>query len=471
MELQDVFVAPVSLARFENFAAPSRWQELQEAAETAKRLLANRVVWNVNSTATGGGVAEMLQVLLAYASDIGVDMRWTVIQGDAEFFAITKRIHNLLHGSPGDGGSLGAAEHSHYDDVIAGNAAALASRVGRDDVVILHDPQTAGLVEAMRAKGAIVVWRCHVGADEADSRVLRAWDFLRPYLDGAAAYVFSRKPFVPGSIDAARVHIIPPSIDPFSPKNEELDDDVVRSILVHTGITRGDAVVEPAFARRDGTSGRVASACQVVRADGPADLDAPAIVQVSRWDRLKDMIGVLHGFAAHVADDRAILTLVGPDVSGVTDDPEGQAVLTECIVAWRDLPAARRARVHLVSVPMSDAEENAAIVNAIQRHAAVVVQKSLAEGFGLTVAEAMWKARPVVASAVGGIQDQIVDGEHGVLLADPRDLRAMGTAIDQLLGSPGEAARLGSRARQRVIDEFLGDRHLIQWVNLLQKLG
>lgn len=471
MELQDVFVAPVSLARFEKLATPSRWQELQGAAETAKRLLANRVVWNVNSTASGGGVAEMLQVLLAYASDIDVDMRWTVIQGDAEFFAITKRIHNLLHGSPGDGGPLDAAERTHYDDVIAGNAAALASRVGRGDVVILHDPQTAGLVDAMRDNGAIVVWRCHVGADEADSQVLKAWDFLRPYLEGAAAYVFSRSLFVPSSIDPARVQIIPPSIDPFSPKNEVLDDDVVRSILVHAGITRGNASVEPAFARRDGTSGRVVRECQVVRADGPADPDAPVIVQVSRWDRLKDMIGVLHGFAAHVADERAILALVGPDVRGVTDDPEGQAVLDECIAAWRDLPVARRARVHLVSVPMSDAEENAAIVNAIQRHAAVVVQKSLAEGFGLTVAEAMWKARPVVASAVGGIQDQIVDGEHGVLLADPRDLQALGTAVGRLLGSPGEAARLGARARQRVIDEFLGDRHLIQWVSLLQKLG
>ena len=455
MELQDVSVAPVSLARFEKLATPRRWQELQDAVQTAKRVLGSRVVWNVNSTASGGGVAEMLQVLLSYVSGIGVDIRWTVLQGDAEFFAITKRIHNLLHGSRGDGGPLGAREGRHYDEVIACNAAALVPRVGRDDVVILHDPQTAGLVDAIRDAGATVIWRCHVGADEADGNVLRAWDFLRPHLDGAAAYVFSRRLFVPGSIDPARVHIIPPSIDPFSPKNGALDDDVVRSILVHAGITRGDATVEPAFVRRDGTSGRVVDECQIVRADGPADPDASAIVQVSRWDRLKDMIGVLHGFAEHVADERAILALVGPDVSGVTDDPEGHAVLEECVAAWRDLPVARRDRVHLVSVPMDDVEENAAIVNAIQRHAAVVVQKSLAEGFGLT----------------GGIHDQIVDGEHGVLLSDPGDLRAFGAAVDRLLCAPAEAADLGARARQRVTDEFLGDRHLIQWVNLLEKLG
>ena len=471
MELQDVSVAPLSIARFEQLATSARWQELQDAAHTARRLLANRVVWNVNSTASGGGVAEMLQVLLAYASDIGVDMRWTVLRGDPEFFAITKRIHNLLHGSPGDGGRLGTRERRHYDDVTAGNAAALVPRVGRDDVVILHDPQTAGLVERVLETGATVIWRCHVGADEADSHVLQAWDFLRPHLDGAAAYVFSRRPFVPGSIDPARVHIIPPSIDPFSPKNEVLDDDVGASILVHAGITRGDANVEPTFVRRDGTSGRVANECKIVRADGPADPDVATIVQVSRWDRLKDMMGVLHGFAEHVADEQAILALVGPDVSGVTDDPEGQTVLEECIEAWQALPAARRDRVHLVSVPMNDVEENAAIVNAIQRHAAVVVQKSLAEGFGLTVAEAMWKARPVVASAVGGIHDQIVDGEHGVLLSDPRDLRGFGTAVDRLLGTPTEAARLGARARQRVTVDFLGDRHLIQWVDLLRELG
>jgi trehalose synthase len=157
-------------------------------------------------------------------------------------------------------------------------------------------------------------------------------------------------------------------------------------------------------------------------------------------------------------------------VSGVADDPEGQAVLEQCIEEWRRLPAKARERVHVVSVPMDDVEENAAIVNALQRHASVVMQKSLAEGFGLTVSEAMWKQRPVVASAVGGIQDQIVDGEHGVLLRDPTDLRAAGSAVEGLLRSPEEAARLGRNARERVTREFLGDRHLIQWVELIGRL-
>ena len=470
MELQDVSVAPVSLARFKALATTSRWQELSAAADLAPQLLGGRVVWNVNSTATGGGVAEMLQVLLAYAVDIGVDMRWTVLQGDAEFFAITKRIHNLLHGSPGDGGSLGAPERRHYEDVVAGNAEALGGRIRRGDVVILHDPQTVGLVPAMRDVGATIVWRCHVGVDDADENVLNAWEFLRPYLDPANAYVFSRGRYVPDWMDTDRVAIIPPSIDPFSPKNEDLDAGVSRSILVHAGLLDGKAGVDPIFVRRDGSTGRVSRTCEFVRAE-PIPPEAPLVVQISRWDRLKDMAGVLHGFADHVADERAVLALVGPDVSQVADDPEGRAVLQECVAAWRELPVRRRERVQLVSVPMDDVEENAAIINAIQRHAAIVVQKSLAEGFGLTVAEAMWKARPVVASAVGGIKDQIIDGEHGVLLPDPRDLRAMGSAVDRLLRAPDEAARLGARARTRVTEEFLGDRHLIQWVRLLQKLG
>jgi trehalose synthase len=471
MELQEVSVAPVSLAHFEKIASPARWAELEHARHLAQDLLEGRVVWNINSTAHGGGVAEMLQVLLAYGLGVGVDIRWIVVRGDAEFFQITKRMHNFLHGSTGDGGPLDEAERRHYEAVLARNAHALAERVHPGDVVLLHDPQTAGLVAAMRDVGAAVVWRCHVGSDDFGNRVAEAWEFLRPYLDQANAYVFSRRRYAPDWLDPTRVRVIAPSIDPFSPKNAELDSDVVRSTLIRAGVVDGSAGVEPAFVRRDGSRARVSRACDIVRSHGPFPSDAPLVVQVSRWDRLKDMSGVLRGFADHVSDERAVLALVGPDVRSVADDPEGRAVLEECMSVWRGLPAPRRARVQLVSVPMDDVEENAAIINAIQRHAAIVVQKSLAEGFGLTVAEAMWKARPVVASAAGGIRDQIVDGEHGLLLPDPSDLRAMGAAVDRLLGAPHDAARLGAHARQRVTEEFLGDRHLIQWVGLLQSLG
>ena len=197
--------------------------------------------------------------------------------------------------------------------------------------------------------------------------------------------------------------------------------------------------------------------------------DAPLIAQVSRWDRLKDPVGLLDCFAEHVAHPEARLLLAGPSVAGVADDPEGAEVLAEVRGRRAELPEDVRRRIHLVSLPMDDIEENAAMVNALQRRANVIVQKSLAEGFGLTVAEAMWKSRPVVAGRVGGIQDQIVNGD-GVLVDDPADLAAVGAAIDGLLGDPAGAAEIGRRAKERVREEFLGSRHLIQYMGLLEKL-
>ncbi len=198
--------------------------------------------------------------------------------------------------------------------------------------------------------------------------------------------------------------------------------------------------------------------------------DAKLVTQVSRWDRLKDPAGVLRGFCEHVDDRDAHLMLAGPSVGAVADDPEGAEVLGEVRAQWGALEPDVRRRVHLAQLPMEDAEENAAIVNALQRRSDVIVQKSLAEGFGLTVAEAMWKARPVVASRVGGIQDQIVDGESGVLIDDPADLPRFGAAVGRLLRDPTLAAQLGEAARERVREEFLGTRQLIQYLNLLDRL-
>jgi trehalose synthase len=193
-------------------------------------------------------------------------------------------------------------------------------------------------------------------------------------------------------------------------------------------------------------------------------------VQVSRWDRLKDMSGVMRGFAEHVVPGGAgYLMLVGPMMSGVADDPEGALVLAECLAQWRDLPPAARARVLLVTLPLDDVEENAAMVNAIQRHAQVVVQKSLAEGFGLTVAEGMWKGRPVVGSAVGGIVDQVADGT-GILLPDPADLAAFGSAVRQLLDSPDDARLMGEAGKEYIRQNYVGDRHLAQWAQLVDSI-
>jgi len=471
--LQEVEVQALDAARLEPLIGPERMAAYEAAAEVVQTALAGRAVWNINSTATGGGVAEMLQTLLAYVRGAGIDARWLVMEGDPAFFAITKRIHNGLYGSPGDGGELGAAERQHYEEVLQRNAEDLLALVKPGDVVVVHDPQPAGLAEVVQRAGALVVWRCHVGRDEPNEWTERAWAFLRPYLDDVGAYVVSRAAFAPPWAGSERAHVIPPSIDPFSAKNEPMSARNVRLALGYVGVLDGDGS-PPAvpFTRRDGSPGRINRHVDVVESGPAVPPGAPLVLQASRWDWMKDMAGVMEGYAEHV--DPALgahLVLAGPAVTGVADDPEAAEVFDDCLARWRRLPHAVRGRVHLVCTPMADPDEAAAIVNALQRHAAVVVQKSLAEGFGLTVAEAMWKARPIVASAVGGIVDQIVDPGHGLLLEDPHDLAAFGAAVETLLRDPLAAAEIGRRARRRAEAEFLGDRHLVQYARLFEQLG
>ena len=194
------------------------------------------------------------------------------------------------------------------------------------------------------------------------------------------------------------------------------------------------------------------------------------LLQVSRWDRLKDMAGVMRGFADHVAPSGdGYLMLVGPAVKNVSDDPEGAAVYGECLLQWRELSPAARKRILLITLPLDDIDENAAMVNALQRHATVIAQKSLAEGFGLTVSEGMWKGRPVIGSAVGGIIDQIPDGT-GILLPDPADLAAFGSAARLLLSDQERAARIGKAAHAHVREQYIGDVHLLRYARLLRTL-
>ena len=234
--------------------------------------------------------------------------------------------------------------------------------------------------------------------------------------------------------------MVAPSIDVFSPKNQELDRATALAVLRAYGVLRADDKAGPStFEREDGTPSRVDRQVELFESS-PLHAESPVVLQVSRWDALKDPLGVIRAFAEHVPPStRAHLIYAGPAVSAVADDPEGARVLAGALALRESLPADRRSRVHLASLPMDDPAENAIIVNALQRHATVITQKSLAEGFGLTVAEAMWKARPVVASRIGGIQSQIIDGETGVLLDDPRDLEAFGRAVTGLLADPERA--------------------------------
>ena len=444
-ELKQVEIKAAPLERFRPLLG-ERFAEIEGAATKARETFAGRRIWHVNSTAQGGGVAEMLRALLPYARDAGVDTRWLVLPETDGFFAVTKRIHNRLHGAGGDGGALDEAAREAYERALAWSAERLRELVDPGDVVYLHDPQTAGLVPAMKKAGVATIWRCHIGVDRPNDIAREAWDFLRPYVAEADAYVFSRREYLWDGLDQQRAWFMPPVIDPFSPKNEELDDAQVTAVLA-----------------------TVAEKATIVE-EGPVPGDAPVVTQVSRWDRLKDPRGLLEVFEHHLQHPMAHLVLVGPDSAGVSDDPEGAAVYEEVAGHWRGMGEACRARSHLVSLPMADLEENARMVNALQRRAAVVVQKSLAEGFGLTVAEAMWKARPVVASRVGGIQDQVADGRTGILVDDPHDLPAFARAIETILGDPERRAAMGQAGQERVRDNYLAVDRLREYVGLVESL-
>jgi trehalose synthase len=271
----------------------------------------------------------MLPSLLGYARGGGIGSRWLVIAGEPEFFRVTKRLHHALHGSGGDGSPLVGAERAIYERVLQANARELEALVRPRDLVILHDPQTAGLAPGLARIGATVVWRCHIGPDTVTEQVDLGWAFLSPYLREVAAAVFSRSAYVPSWCASERSVVIHPSIDVLSPKNRDLDDATVRAILVHAGLIEGPpGSGTTVFTRDDGTPGRVDRQADIIRLGRAPTWETPLVVQVSRWDPLKDPIGVMRGFA-HLVDGSApagaALVLAGPNVNAVADDPEGVA--------------------------------------------------------------------------------------------------------------------------------------------------
>lgn len=442
--------------------------ETERALAEARQALDGRRIWNLNSTPKGGGVAELLQRLVPLSAGCGLDARWIVLDAPVDFFTLTKDLHDLLHSEADTAPDL-EPERERYEQALAGAGERLGELVRAGDVVVVHDPQPAGLIPAARGAGAGVLWRCHVGTDHPAAAARAAWSFLRPYVADAQAWVFSRTAFIWDGLDEQRCFVVQPSLDPFSCKNQELDELTRRAVLSTIGLMPEQAAGEPNFLRPDGSRDRVRRGAEILQ-QSPVPTGAPIVAQVSRWDVLKDHLGVLRGFVRHVPRELgAHLVLAGPASGSVDDDPASREVLEELRAAWRALPDDARARVHVAILPMDDVEENAVMVNAIQREAAVIVQKSLEEGFGLTVIEAMWKGRPVLASRRGGIQDQIEDGVSGLLLDDPRDSGNFGAAVVSLLSDPDRARALGHSARLRAAG-FLMPVQLAQDAEMLTRL-
>lgn len=411
-------------------------------------------IWHVNSTAAGGGVAELLHSSIARHTVLGLPTTWLVSNAAEAFFELTKRVHHGLHGSPAVG-VLTAEDTERYRAATHRQAANLLAHIAAGDLVVLHDPQTLGAAPHLLAAGARVAWRSHIGTTDPNEHSDATWVLLRPYLDGVRHCVFTVADYAPRFIPAARVRVIRPSIDPYAAKNLDLTEEQVGALLRRVGLTGpvpdgGDS--EPI--------GRVIQ-------DQPLGPATPVVLQVSRWDPLKDMTAVMRAFAGHIAHrGDAHLVLAGPDPADVADDPEGTTVFTEVLRLYGGLPADVRARVHIVMLSLRDAHTNALVVNALQRRATVICQKSLQEGFGLTVTEAMWKGRPVVATRVGGIPAQIDSDRVGVLIDDPTDIAAFSDAVVALLDDPDRAAALGAAARARCHAEFLTERELVDYLHL-----
>ncbi len=443
--------------------------------------LKGRTVWMVNSTSRGGGVAEMLPRMITILRELGVDVKWVVIGTDkAEFFTLTKRLHNLIHGS-GDP-QLTAADRAVYEAVSRENAAALRPLVRPGDLLVMHDPQPLGSGAILRRELDIrAVFRCHIGLDASTRQTQSAWEFLKPHADVYDYAVFTAPEYIPDYL-AGRAGIIRPAIDPLGHKNRDLLVPRLVGILCNAGLVAEQHPVVP---------GRYAQVATRLAPDGsfaPANdnggvglLFRPIVTQISRWDRLKGFKPLLDGFirlkerAASVGAgsrhgrrlEMVRLVLAGPDPAAVADDPEAQEVLRELTAAYVALPRALQSDIALISLPMAVRKENELIVNALQRCSSVVVQNSIQEGFGLTVTEAMWKRAAMLGSRACGIRQQIRDGVDGRLIQHPDDPKEIAARLNGLLEDVAGRIQLGQNAQRRVNDEFLVFTQVRNWLATL----
>jgi trehalose synthase len=393
------------MARLEDYGPIVGSDTLEELSLLA-RPLAGKSVSHVNTTAVGGGVAEILNRMVPLMCELGLDARWELIKGGEDFYAVTKKFHNALHGDPQE---VTPQDYRVYEDKLEENL--LHMRLD-EDFVFCHDPQTLPLVKKRRDLKNHWLWRCHIDLSRPHPGV---WSFLKPYVEQYDACVFSAPAF--SQALAIPQFLITPSIDPLSDKNRELSAEEIRAILERVHIPT----------------------------------DKPLVTQVSRFDRLKDPLGVIEAFRKAKPYVEARLLLVGGPAD---DDPEGAQTLAEVRAKSECDPD-----ILVLCLPPTSHLE----INAIQRASTVILQKSIREGFGLTVAEALWKGKPVIASAVGGIPLQIAHRHSGILV---HSVDGAAQWLKQMLNEPEYARRLGENGREQVRQNFLITRHLRDYLML-----
>lgn len=390
------------LRDYEPIIGKSSLEELKILADK----LSGKKILNINSTYIGGGVAEILARMVPFLNELGVETKWSVIKGDNEFFNITKKFHNALHGKKEE---FKESEFEYFLEVNRKNSEEMEIT---GDIIFVHDPQPVALIQKRHEIGEKWLWRCHIDVSKPDERV---WNFIKEYVEQYDASVFSAPNFAKKL--KIRMFLIYPSIDPLSNKNKELSDEQISAVLDKYGIDR----------------------------------KKPIILQVSRFDYLKDPVGVIKAFEIVRKTIPCQLILAG---GTATDDPESDKVLSEVKEV-----ADKNPDIHILLLPPdSDIE-----INALQRAATVIVQKSIKEGFGLTVTEALWKGKPVVASAVGGILLQVKHKITGLLC---HSIEGAAYSIKTLLSNPEFAQWLGKNGHAHVKQNFLITRHLKDYLLL-----
>ena len=390
----------------DNYATVVGQQEVHELRELARPLRGRRLTM-VNSTAVGGGVAELLSRVVPLMDELEVTTRWEVLKGGDDYFAITKNFHNALHGAPFEG-------RPEMYEVFLRVTEENAKRIDlTDEFIVIHDPQPVALVEKRAGLTNKWVWRCHIDLSRPNPEV---WNFLRPYIEKYDASLFSSPSFAQGL--SVPQYLFFPTIDPLADKNRELEPEFIQSVLERFGI----------------------------------DPKRPILTQISRFDRLKDPVGVIMAFRKVKKYLDCQLVLAG---GGATDDPEGEMVRMEAQQAAGNDPD-----IHILDLPPWSHLE----INALQRASTIIIQKSLREGFGLTVAEALWKNKPVVASAVGGIPSQVIHKVTGVLV---HSIDGTAYQIRFLLSNPEIARRLGENGHEHVKANFLVTHNIKRYLLLL----
>jgi trehalose synthase len=413
--------------------------------------LNNTTIWMINSTATGGGVAEMLPSQMRILRALGVRIEWLVLETkNPDFFNLTKRVHNAIHGS-GEG-VFNASDRQVFEQINQENLDDALTYIKDGDLVVIHDPQPMPLAELIAARRQVkLIWRCHIGLETQNPTTQRVWSFLAPYFKPYHHFVFSLDEYVPEPLKE-HTSIITPAIDPLSHKNRLLHTDKCISILLQSGIISGrQPLLHPLYkykVRRvmpDGSFGKVNNR-------QPLDLIyRPTVTEISRWDRLKGFKELLEAFVLlkreneHTGDPKSVaykrikatrLILGGPDPLFVSDDPEGMEVLRELMDHYQKVPEELQNDIAILLLPLNNKKQNALIVNALQRFSNVVVQNSLQEGFGLTATEAMWKQRPVLVSGAAGLKFQVDDEVNGRINDDPTHLEGLANLLKIMLNNP-----------------------------------